>query len=375
VKASFALGLAGFSLIAVTYGMARFSWGLMMPAIVKDVPFSPYVAGFIAACSYAAYCLSTAGASFCVIRFGPRWPAVISTLCAAAGLFLLACSFSPLMLAGGLFIAGLSSGLASPSLAGAVARAIPEKQQTLANTVINAGTSAGIILSVLVLLIVPGGWRIACVIFGVMALLCLAPVIRYLPGRGLADGGEKNSWREIFVSRPMRRLAIISFVSGTASAAWWSFGPEILHHHSGVDSSTTGVLWMISGGAGILAVLTGPVTAVIGMRQLYRLSQFFMAAPLVLFAFSQGFSWWLFPAVALCGAGYVVLSGVLLVCATSSAKKSPASGVTVAFFMLAAGQIAGSIAFGQLYAAAGATIALTSFAALSITMMFLAPAE
>lgn len=374
MKASFALGLAGFSLIAVTYGMARFSWGLMMPTIVKDVPFSPYVAGMIAACSYIAYCLSTAGASFCVIRFGPRLPAVISALCAATGLFLLAYSFSPLMLAGGLFIAGLSSGLASPSLAGAVARSIPEKQQTLANTVINAGTSAGIILSVLVLLIVPGGWRIACVIFGVLALLCLVPVIRYLPG-GLDDDAEKNGWREIFLSRPMQRLAIISFVSGTASAAWWSFGPEILHHHSGVDSSTTGVLWMISGGAGIFAVLTGAVTAFIGMRQLYRLSQFFMAAPLVLFAFSESFSGWLFPAVALCGAGYVILSGVLLVCATSAAKKSPASGVTVAFFMLAAGQITGSVVFGQLYAAAGATIALTSFAALSIMMMFLVPAE
>jgi len=173
----------------------------------------------------------------------------------------------------------------------------------------------------------------------------------------------------------MRRLAIISFISGTASAAWWNFGPEILQQHSGVDSSTISMLWMISGGAGIIAVLTGAVTAFIGMHQLYRLSQLFMAAPLVLFAFSHGFSWWLFPAVALCGSGYVILSGVLLVCATSSAKKSPSSGVGVAFFMLAAGQITGSVVFGQIYAAAGATITLTGFASLSIMMLFLVPAE
>lgn len=375
MRASFALGFTGFSLIAITYGMARFSWGLMMPAIVKEIPFSPYVSGMIAACSYVAYCLSAVSASFSVIRFGPRVSAVISALCASAGLLLLACSSSSLMLAVGLFIAGLSSGLASPSLAGAVASSIPEKQQTLANTVINAGTSAGIILAVLVLLMAPGGWRVACVIFSVVALICLVPVIRYIPGRGANSSPEKSSWREILLSRSMRRLAIISFISGTASAAWWSFGPEILQHHSGVDSSTTSMLWMISGGAGIIAVLTGAVTAFIGMRQLYRLSQLFMAAPLVLFAFSHGFSWWLFPAVALCGAGYVILSGVLLVCATSSAKKSPTSGVGVAFFMLAAGQVTGSVVFGQLYAAAGAAIALTVFASLSLMMMFLVPAE
>ncbi|WP_371415053.1 hypothetical protein [Citrobacter sp. CFNIH10] len=53
-----ALGMTGFSLIAVTYGMARFSWGIMLPDIRQAIPFTPEVAGIIAACSYVAYCLS-----------------------------------------------------------------------------------------------------------------------------------------------------------------------------------------------------------------------------------------------------------------------------------------------------------------------------
>lgn len=32
-----ALGITGFSLIAVTYGMARFSWGLMLPDIRQSL--------------------------------------------------------------------------------------------------------------------------------------------------------------------------------------------------------------------------------------------------------------------------------------------------------------------------------------------------
>ena len=43
----------------------------------------------------------------------------------------------------------------------------------------------------------------------------------------------------------------------------------------------------------------------------------------------------------------------------------------MAFFMLAAGQVTGSVVFGQIYAQAGAALALTGFALLSLLMMFL----
>ncbi len=375
MKASVALGMTGFSLIAVTYGMARFSWGLMLPAVMRDIPFSPRLAGVISACSFAAYCLSIICASVLAERFGPRLPAAAAAFCAAAGLLLLALSFSPGMLAAGLFIAGLSSGLASPSLAAAVSRVIAESRQPLVNTIINAGTGAGIILSVPVLLFLPGAWRMACVVFGLAALACLVPVIRYLPSGCQNIGTEKKSWRETLLRRQLARLAIIAFVSGMASAAWWSFGPDVLRHHSGVDEKITSLLWLISGGAGILGVLTGPAVAYTGLNQVYRISQLCMAAPLMLLAFSPGFSWWFFPAVALCGAGYVTLSGVLLVCGASAAQDAPASGVGVAFFMMAAGQVAGSVIFGLLYAQTEAAPALAAFSILSVLMMFLTPSK
>lgn len=62
MRSSVALGVTGFSLIAVTYGMARFSWGLMMPAVMQEIPFSIHLAGIVTACSYISYCLSTAAA-------------------------------------------------------------------------------------------------------------------------------------------------------------------------------------------------------------------------------------------------------------------------------------------------------------------------
>lgn len=367
-----ALAITGFALIAVTYGMARFSWGIMLPDIRQAVPFSPQTAGLIAACSYAAYCLSVFFASLLTARFGPRLPALLAALTAAGGLFILALAPSPLLLAVGLFIAGLSSGLASPSLAGAVSAGVKAERQTQVNMIINAGTSGGIILSVPVLFFVPGGWRIACVIFALLALASLLPVWRYLPARG-SEEAQAFRWRTLIHKPGMVRLSAIALVSGIASAAWWSFGPELLQRHAGLSSATTNILWLLSGGAGVAAVFTSSLAGRIGVRGVYRGSQLFMAVSLIALSLSKGFAWWLVPVVAMSGAGYVILSGVLLVQGTRVAQPSPAAGVSIAFLMLAIGQIIGSVAFGLLYGMVGAAGALLLFSGLSLSMLAVMP--
>lgn len=373
MKASQGLGITGFSLIAVTYGMARFSWGLMLPAVVKDIPFSTGMAGMISASSFAAYCLAIVSAPALTERFGPRLLAATAALLAAGGLLILAFSFSPIMLAVGLFIAGLSPGVSSPSLAAAVSFRIADRQQPQMNTFINAGTSAGIILSVPILFYLPGGWRSACLLFSAIALFSLLPVLLYLPGDRVKSWAETKSWRQRLPALAMRRLVIIAFVSGITSAAWWSFGPQILRQHSGVDAQTISLLWMIAGGAGISGALTGPLADRIGMKQVYRISLLCMALPLAMMAWVDGASWWFYPAVAMCGAGYVTLSGVLLVCGVSASENAAASGVGLVFLMLAAGQVVGSALFGQLYALAGAAPALLTFCVLALLIALLPP--
>ena len=370
-----ALGIAGTSLIAVTYGMARFSWGLMLPEVIVDIPFSPQMAGVISACSFAAYCLAIVASSVLDDRFGPRWMAAAAACCAAAGLAVIAVAGSPAMLAAGLFIAGLSPGLASPSLAAAVDQVVdPETQPTL-NTIINSGTSAGIILSVPVLYFLPGGWRAACLVFTLFALACLPAILRYVPPGQTTARETPPGWRETLLQRAMLNLMLIAFFSGIASAAWWNFGPDVLRHHINVEAGTVNLLWLVGGGAGVMGALTGPLAERIGMKQVYRLSQLAMAVPLVLLAVSQQMHGWLFLAVACCGAGYVTLSGVLLVSGVAVTNNAPATGVAAVFFALAAGQVAGSVLFGLLSAVTGVVPALLTFAAISAAMILLSPPE
>ncbi|WP_262264682.1 MFS transporter [Pantoea dispersa] len=143
MKASLRLTLSGFVLIAVTYGLARFAWGMMMPQVAQQISFSPRASGMLAACSYLAYCLATPGATLLLARWGVRNTAMLAALTAMLGLLLLAAASSAWLIAGGLFIAGLGAGLASPALASAVSRQIDASRQTAANTLINAGTGAG----------------------------------------------------------------------------------------------------------------------------------------------------------------------------------------------------------------------------------------
>lgn len=370
--ATTALALTGFSLIAVTYGMARFSWGVMLPDVAADMPLSPQQAGWLSACSFVAYCLTILTAATLANRQGVRLAALLAALCAASGLLLLACVSSPLLLAAGLFIAGLSSGLASPALAAAVSRRIPSVTQPRINMLINAGTSAGIILTVVVLSVLPGGWRSACLLFALLSLVCLLPVMRVLPVHASGRAASVRHGYGQLYRRAMRRLMGIALVSGLVSAAWWSFGPALLRQHVSVNAEAARLLWLVAGGAGILGVATGPIVARIGLNGVYRLSLCGMTLPLLVLAFSQGESSGLLIAVACCGAGYVTLSGVLLVWGARAVAEDPATGVGLLFFMLAVGQVVGSL-FGQLYASLGAATALTLFAVSGLLLLFMLP--
>lgn len=374
MKASLRLTLSGFMLIAVTYGLARFAWGMMMPQVAQQISFSPRASGMLAACSYLAYCLATPGATLLLARWGVRSTAMLAALTAMLGLLLLAAASSAWLIAGGLFIAGLGAGLASPALASAVSRQLDASRQTAANTLINAGTGAGIIVSVPIFMLMPGGWRAACCCFAALALISLLLARYYLPAGRADPSGSPVGWRDRLHNRALQRVIIIAFLSGVASAAWWCFGPDVLRQHSHLNESHASMLWLVSGAAGILGALTGPLARCIGMRQVYWLAQLAMAVPLLLLAALTHFSYWLIPAAALCGAGYVTLSGILLVAGAAATPQNAASGVAAAFLTLAIGQIGGAILFAQIYSSSAAT-ALLLFAAIPVALLFLVPAN
>ncbi len=176
------VGATGFGLIAVCYGFARFAFGLFLPQIRQDLALSPALAGMISGGAFLAYCVAIVVAARASERIGARAVAIAAALVASVGMLGIAVSPSPLCLAVFVVLAGASTGLASPPMAHAVAHAVAETRQNATNTMINAGTSAGVALSGPVALVMGQAWRTVFVLFAATALALAVAAFLSMPG-------------------------------------------------------------------------------------------------------------------------------------------------------------------------------------------------
>src|SRR5689334_9930555 len=101
-------------MVATTFGLARYGYGLLLPEIRRSFGLSSTTLGLIATGSYSAYLLGTAALAAFGDRAGPRRPVLIGGVSAAAGMALIAVASSPLMLAAGVTVAGVSAAIAYP---------------------------------------------------------------------------------------------------------------------------------------------------------------------------------------------------------------------------------------------------------------------
>lgn len=363
------LSATGFALIAVCYGFARFAFGLFLPEIRADLAISPTIGGFIAGGSFFGYCIAIIASAYLTERFGPRLIAGGAGLVAAAGLAAIAMATSAPVLAAAVLFAGASTGLASPPLAAAVSRAVRRERQDATNTVINAGTSVGVALTGPTALLLGTQWRLAFVLFATASLAVAIAAFVFIP-RDIAPRDSKD--RAIGkgsmpkLSADLARLMIAAFLMGAASTAIWSFGGELTTRSLHWTGEQTGLLWIVIGSAGIFGGLAGTLVARFGVNTPHFFSLLALACGIVCIGWSGTTVILAFFGAALFGAAYILLTGVYLVWGVSAMPERPATGLTIAFLMIAVGQTAGSPVFGFLLGQITVDFAIVSFACLGV---------
>lgn len=365
------LALTGFALIAVTYGLARFSWGLMLPDIMQNIHLSSAMAGSISSVSFTAYCVAIVFSSVCTGKTGPRFPAVLAGLFAAAGMGIIALSDTAAGMVCGVAFAGISTGLVSPPMAEAVKRKVAEKRRSVINTLINAGTGGGIIFSALAVLFLTNNWRATYLFFTFITLMTVLLSLKIMP---TGPDGEKFSLRQqfsAFLLPALRSPLIVAFLSGLVSAAYWTFGPVMFHSLGGMERNEITLLWLITGVTGCAGIMTGALINRFGVNSVHRLMQALTILSFLLLALSPHYQLLPYIVSALYGFAYITLSGVLLVSGVNSAGSLPAAGLGAVFLMLAIGQVIGASLFGWLYDITGAAVALLLFSAVALLAMFL----
>ncbi|WNL42471.1 YbfB/YjiJ family MFS transporter [Halomonas sp. PAMB 3264] len=357
------LGACGFGLIAVCYGFARFAFGLFLPQIDAELSLSTSLSGFISGGAFLGYCVAIVASAYLTERLGPRLVAIGAALVAGIGMLGIVMATSAWWLALAVMLAGSSTGLASPPMAAAVDRVVAPKRQSLTNTVINAGTGAGVVLSGSMALWMED-WRLAFAGFAATALLLSVAVAFSVPG-GKHKAGAKVG--KVSLNALLIRLIMASFLMGAASTAVWSFGGQLLALRLDWGHTGSGLLWIAIGGAGMAGAFAGALITRFGINPIHRI---FLAA-LALGVFMVGMVNTT-PAMALIGGllfgmAYIMLTGVYLVWGINALPERPATGLMVGFLTIAVGQTAGAPVFGMMMDQLGATTAVVAFAGLTLT--------
>lgn len=339
---------AGVAMIAVTYGLARSAYGLFVPELREEFGLSSEAVGMIGAGSYVSYCFGIAVAAVASSRLGPRFVVVAAGLVAVAGMAGISAAVSPWMLAVGVLAAGISTGLASPPLADAVAGTLAPESQNRAQTFMNSGTGFGVMLSGPVALLAAGEWRLAWLAFAMIGAVVTVWSGFVVPGGKPRTADETMRFSIFWLVCPRSApLFASAFAMGVSVSAYWTFSRDLVVH-AGLSQFTSTVFWVVIGVSGIVGAATGDLVTRFGLRKVLPFSLLAVTAATGLLAAAPGNPVSVFNSAALFGAAHILITGLLLLWAVEIFRDRPSAGLGAAFLLLSAGQATGSIAAGML---------------------------
>ena len=107
-----------------------------------------------------------------------RLAAGLAGAVAAAGCVAVAAAPTVAVLGVALLVAGTGAGLASPALVALVDRAVTAPARPRAQTVVNAGTGAGVLLAGPLALALAGHWRVAWLCFAALTVAATVVTVR-----------------------------------------------------------------------------------------------------------------------------------------------------------------------------------------------------
>ncbi|QXI18038.1 MFS transporter [Pseudomonas hamedanensis] len=372
MKRGINLVAAAFALTALSYGLARFAYGLLLPRIRADLGLSVSAAGWIGGSAFAAYCVGIVATFLGNSRLSARALAVIAGAMASLGMAVMVQASNGWMLGCGVALAGLSTGLTSPPLASAVAAQFADDQRPRANGVINAGTAAGIVFSGVAAMLAAGQWRELYALFAMIGVAITLWLWFAVAPDAASDAAPSVSWS--MLARPgLLALSGSAFLMGLASTAVWTFGADILRRQSGFTEAAIAWAWIVLGVAGLGGGFTGVLTRRFGIARIHGLALLGIALGTLALAAAAVAPLYGFAALCLFGAAYIVSSGAYLIQGIGLFPDRPDLGLGIPFLVLALGQTAGTPLFGTLLEATGVFTALMACAVAACCAIFLRP--
>ncbi|CAD5261028.1 MULTISPECIES: MFS transporter [Halomonadaceae] len=367
--------LFGAALVAISYGLARFAFGLFVPSISAELSLTSYLVGIIGALPFISFVLSTLVAPLAADRLGARNLAILSGAFGVGGLALISQSSDALSLGIGVFICGICTGLMMPALTAAMQALVSRAMHGRVSSIMNAGTSIGIIVAVPTVVFLSDAWRLTYTIFaaltamGVVAAWYFIPsVSRVIPANAAPPPPiTRSQWSRLI------RLTIFAFAMGFVSAPYWLFAPDLAVTLGALSPGHTGWLWFAVGIAG----LGGAVISDLADRNNPPITQALMlmmlSSSLALLAASPGqLALAIFSAMVF-GLAYMSLTGLYLMTGIRLLPGRLSMGPVLPFMACALGQAVGSPVIGVLVDRLGYADAFSIFSVVGILVAVLSP--
>jgi len=260
----------GAAMIAVTFGLARYGYGLLLPEMQADLGIDPRAVGLIASGAYVSYLVGNTAVVWLIGRFGPRLPIALAAISAAVGMVAIASADGPGTLALGVVVAGAAGGLAFPPYADVVAREVPAAHRAVSWSAISSGTGWGVAMAGPVAIVFGSSWRVAWLVFAGLAVVVGIIATRAAPARRVGGGGlrpPRLSWSWLVCPRS-RPLLLSAVLVGAGSSVWWAFSVDALRA-AGLGETEARIAYAVCGVAGVAASATGVLTNRIGLRRGY----------------------------------------------------------------------------------------------------------
>ncbi|WP_339752268.1 MFS transporter [uncultured Marinobacter sp.] len=372
---STAFALLGAALIAISFGLARFAFGLFVPPIRADLELAPNVIGIIGALPLVSFVIATMVAPFSADRLGARNTAMASGIFGVIGLALISQAAGALSLGVGVFACGICTGLMMPALTAAMQALVKRSLHGRVSSVMNAGTSIGVVVAVPTVLFLAGAWRYAYAFFAVLSLIGVLATWFFIPSVSRVTPSNAAPAQPISAQQWWRllRLSLFAFMMGFVSAAYWIFAPDLVVSLGAMPSGATGWLWLGVGVAGLGGAVVAdladrnnpPITQALMLMMLAASLSLLAASPdnLMIAAFSA----------LVFGLAYMSLTGLYLMTGIRLLPGRLSMGPVLPFMAVSLGQAAGSPVVGMLVSEVGYADAFAMFCAIGIVVAMLSP--
>ncbi|MFU0767655.1 MFS transporter [Staphylococcus pasteuri] len=362
----------GIAMIATIYGLGRFSFGLFLPDISKDLHLSASSAGIISSLFYLSYCFTIIYATLRTAKTGPKYMIMLASLLVILGLITISIASNALTLSLGVIFAGASSGLISPPYGYAISLWIKWEQQGKANTWINSGTSIGLVFTGITAMLVFIDWRSVYLIYGIIAILITVWNFFIIPSLKHNININPGSLNILDISAS-KRIIFASTILGISTAPYWTFSKSYVQNTDHYSPIALSIFWILIGVAGVLGGISGRMIDQYGLKFSYFLGVILMAAASILLALTPFI--WIVPFLAslLFGASYIFITGVLLVWGVKLFVKNASLGIGIPFLMLAVGQVIGSVLAGPIVEELGYTFTFVIYGIIGLTPILTYP--